>query len=185
VEALTSSLKRLAASPMRLVARPLDELEHSIHRTLIPPIHSHQDPLQRHVLVQRRVSILGTARSSKPKELRDSKEALPQLPLRASLARLPDLPQGLRLVLLKRRREVLLEALLLRLQTGLVVGVDLPELAELLLELGELGLQGGLLQDLGLLVGVDDAGGDELVEGLFRVLAEKGVGFGSVELLKC
>jgi hypothetical protein len=44
-------------------------------------------------------------------------------------------------------------------------------LRQLLLELSELGLQSGLLEDLGLLVGVDDLGGNQLIERLVSVLA--------------
>lgn len=51
-----------------------------------------------------------------------------------------------------------------------VLLIDLLVLRELLLELSELGLQSGLLEDLGLLVGVDDLGGNQFIERLVSVL---------------
>lgn len=61
--------------------------------------------------------------------------------------------------------------------------VDLEVLVQLLLELVELLLQCGLLEDLCFLVGVDDSGGDELVNALALVLGQEGVGFRSVGLV--
>jgi len=52
----------------------------------------------------------------------------------------------------------------------------------LLLELGELGLEAWLLEDLGLLVCVDDFGGNELVEGLVGMASNQGIGLGSIGL---
>lgn len=52
-----------------------------------------------------------------------------------------------------------------------VLIVDLLVLDELLLKLGELGFQRGLLEDLSLLVGVENLGSDKLIDRLARVLA--------------
>ena len=42
----------------------------------------------------------------------------------------------------------------------------------------------GFLEDLGLLVGIEDLGSDEFVEGLARMLAQEGVGFRGIGLLR-
>lgn len=60
--------------------------------------------------------------------------------------------------------------------------VDLLVLSELLLELEKLGLQGRLLEVSGLLVGIDDLEGYELVERLAAVLSDEVVDLGSVGL---
>lgn len=93
-----------------------------------------------------------------------------------------DLAHGVGLFLLEPLHEILLQLLLLGLQARAVIGVDLLVLGYLLLELGELGLQGRFLENLGLLVVVEDARGDELVEGLSGMLLEEGIRLGSVDL---
>lgn len=60
--------------------------------------------------------------------------------------------------------------------------MDLLVLGQLLLELGDLGLQSRLLQDLGFLVRIDDLGGNKLVEGLSSMLAQEGIGLGGMSL---
>lgn len=65
-------------------------------------------------------------------------------------------------------------------RTSLVLLVELLVLGDLLLELGEGGVEGRLLQDLCLLVGVDLAGSYQFIEGLSRVLFEDIVDLGGV-----
>jgi hypothetical protein len=60
--------------------------------------------------------------------------------------------------------------------------VDLLELSQLLLVLGQRRLEGRLLQNLGSLVIVENLLGDELIERLASVLAEQGIRLGSVGL---
>ena len=55
-------------------------------------------------------------------------------------------------------------------------------MCELLLELGELGLEAGLLEDLCLLVGIDDLGCNKLVEVLVRVAGDQRIGLGRIGL---
>lgn len=64
----------------------------------------------------------------------------------------------------------------------LVLLVDFLILDKLLLELGELGLEGGALENLCFLVDVDDLCGDEVVERLASVLAQEGIGLGYMSL---
>jgi len=66
------------------------------------------------------------------------------------------------------------------LRTSLVLLVELLVLGDLLLELGEGGVEGWLLQDLGLLVGVDLASSYQFIEGLSGVLFEDVVDLGGV-----
>lgn len=54
---------------------------------------------------------------------------------------------------------------------------ELAQQRELLLELDKLGLQSGLLQSLSLLVGIDLALVDEIVQGERRVLGDDGIDF--------
>lgn len=65
---------------------------------------------------------------------------------------------------------------------GAVLLIELEVLVQLRLKLRELFLQLRLFEDLGLLIGVDDAGGDELIDGLALVFGEEGVGFRCVGL---
>lgn len=65
-------------------------------------------------------------------------------------------------------------------RASLVLLVELLVLGDLLLELGEGGVEGWLLEDLCLLVGVDLASGYQFVEGLSGVLFEDIVDFGGV-----
>jgi hypothetical protein len=55
-------------------------------------------------------------------------------------------------------------------------------LGELLLELAELGLEGGLLQNLGFLIGIDDSVGNKFVKRFSGMLLEQGIRLGSVGL---
>lgn len=65
-------------------------------------------------------------------------------------------------------------------RTSLVLLVELLVLCDLLLELGEGGAEGGLLEDLCLLVGIDLASSYQFVEGLSGVLFEDIVNLGGV-----
>ena len=78
--------------------------------------------------------------------------------------------------------QCLLEGGLLGSEACPVLLVDLLVLGDLLLDLGELGLELGLLETLGSLIGVDDLEADELVKGLVLVLGDYGVGSGGVGL---
>lgn len=149
---------------------------------LITAVYRKKDALERHILVQSRVCLLRAARSRKAEELRQDKEVVMHGPLSIGLGLLLDLPHGVGLFLFKPLHDLLLEPLLLGLQARAVVSVDLFVLGELLLQLSELSLEGGLLEDLSLLISVDDAFGDQLVERLAGVLAEEGVRPGGIDL---
>lgn len=76
----------------------------------------------------------------------------------------------------------LLELSLLGLQFNLVLLVKLLVLCDLLLELRKGCQKGGLLEKLGLLVGIDLAGRDQLIEGLVWVIGDDAVNFGGIGL---
>ena len=73
----------------------------------------------------------------------------------------------------------LLKFVLLGCEAALILVVELLDLLELLLELGELRLQARLLLDLRLLVGIELACSQQLVERLARVLGEDGISLGA------
>ena len=137
-----------------------------------------QDALESHALVRAAVGILGTAGRGKTKELGENQEVAAEGGDRIRLGLLCDLGNGIRLLLLEFRRQ----SLLLLCETSPRFLIDLLVLGELLLELEQLGLQRGLLQVGGLLVGIDDLGGHEVVEGPGAVLGNEGVNLGRVGL---
>ena len=179
---LTRRLQLLATSANSLLIRAFNQLDHSRNGMLITPVDCQEHTLERQVLVQRGVGLLSTARSRKAEELRQGQEVLTHGPLSNGIGLLLDLLHGVGLLLLKPLNDIFLEPLLLGVQASAVVGVDLLVLGELLLHLGDLGLQAGLLEDLGLLVGVDNAVGDELVEGLSGMFGEERIRSGGVDL---
>lgn len=137
-----------------------------------------QDTLQSLALVRRALGILSTASRSEAKELRECEELGAEGCVGIRLGLLGELGNRIGLLLLKLLRQSLL---LLR-QADLVFLIGLLVLSELLLELEELGLQRGLLEVGGLLVGIDDLEGHELVEGLAAVLGDDVVDLGGVGL---
>jgi hypothetical protein len=98
------------------------------------------------------------------------------------LGLLLNLGDGLGLLLLKLLRQGFLNPGSLHGHSDSVFLVDLLVLGQAVLQLGKLGLQGGFLEKLGFLVGIDDLGGNEIVEAFARVLGSEGIGFGSVRL---
>lgn len=76
----------------------------------------------------------------------------------------------------------LLEVGLLSLCLGLVLQVELLVLCDLLLELCKGGLKLRLLQNLGLLIGIDLTGINQVIETLAWVCSEDIVDFGGIGL---
>jgi hypothetical protein len=179
---LTCRLQRLAAGAAGGFVGAVHQLEHGGNGVLVSRVYVQQDTLQRHVLVQLAVGLLGTARSGQSEELRDGKQVVVQGLGRLLLGLVLDLRQRSLVLLLELLRQILLEGGLLGVQATAVFLVDLQVLGQLLLELGELGLEAGLLENLGLLVGIDDLGGNKLVEALVRVAGDQGVGLGCIGL---
>lgn len=173
----TGRLQLLARDAQNLVRGALHQLQHRVYSALIASIDGQQNTLNGLALVGVGLRTLFPAVGSQSQKLRN-KEEIPTLSLvKVSLSfshgirpgLLNSLPQ-FRLVC-RRPRFVLL--------------CDLEVLGQLLFGLGELGLQGRFLEDLGLLIGIDDAAGDKLVEGLARGFLEDGVRLGCVGLGKC
>lgn len=78
----------------------------------------------------------------------------------------------------------LLQFSLLGGQTLFILGGKLLEVQDLVFELGDGGLEGGFLQGLGLLIGIDLLFGDKLVQRFTLVLGDDGVDFGGrIQLL--
>lgn len=124
------------------------------------------------------ISTLDTTGRSKTEELGEDKEVAVESHLGIRRGLLGKLGCDIDFLLL----ELLRQGLLLLGKTSPVFLVNLLVLSQLLLELEELGLQLRLLEVGGLLVGVDDLEGYELVERLAGVFGNKGVGFGNVGL---
>lgn len=176
--ALTGSLQGITTRAARLLVRALHQLQHGGNGVLVARIDVQEDALECHVLVRRRIRILGTAGGRKAEELREDEEVVVEGNSGVRLGLLRELSDRIGLFL----GELVRQGLLLLLEPHTELLVDLLVLRELLLELEQLGLEGGLLEVRGLLVGVDDLGRHELVERLAPILGDDGVDLGGVGL---
>ena len=181
-EELTSSLELLALNRWDLLVDTVDELVHRGNRSLITSVNLNQDTLQSLVLVQGGISLLLSSCSSKSQELRNDEESsvLGLLGLLASLSL--NLGKSLLTLLAELVGQFLLGARNVCLGTGLGLRVKLLVLLNLLLVLSQGSLKSWLLQDLGLLVWVDQLGGDKIVKGHVWVLGENVVDSGRMVL---
>lgn len=160
---LTGSVELVALNAGGLLIGSGDQIGHSIHGNVIASVDLNQNTLQGLVLVQRWVDILLSAGSSQSQELRDNEESLLLLLLGSlSLGGRNSLLD----LLLVLAGQLLLGASDSSLGACLVLFVELLEVGDLLLVLGECGLKGWLFQDLCLLVGINLAGGNQLIKGL-------------------
>ncbi len=160
---LTGSVELVALNAGGLLIGSGDQIGHSIHGNVIASVDLNQNTLQGLVLVQRWVDILLSAGSSQSQELRDNEESLLLLLLGSLSLGGRNSLLGLLLVL---AGQLLLGASDSSLGACLVLFVELLEVGDLLLVLGECGLKGWLFQDLCLLVGINLAGGNQLIKGL-------------------
>lgn len=141
-----------------------------------------KDALQSNVLVLLGVGLVLAAGGGQAQELREHEQAAVKGLLRFGGSLGLGGRDGVGLVLGVLVCQALLQLRLVGRGAQAVVAVHLLILAQLLLEAGQLGEQGGLLQVLRLLVGIEDLEADELVEGLVGVLGDQRVGFGGMSL---
>ena len=149
---------------------------------LVAGIDVKQDTLQGHVLVESCIGLLLPSGGGQAQELGKDQQAVMQSLLSIGSSLLLHVVDSLGLLILVFLCQRLLKGGLLGSEACPVLLVDLLVLGDLLLDLGELGLELGLLETLGSLIGVDDLEADELVKGLVLVLGDYGVGSGGVGL---
>lgn len=149
---------------------------------LVAGIDIKQDTLQGHVLVKSCIGLLRPSSGGQTQELGKDQQAVMQSLLSIGSSLLLHVVDSVGLLILVFLCQCLLEGGLLGSEACPVLLVDLLVLGDLLLDLGELGLELGLLETLGSLVGVDDLEPDELVKRLVLVLGDYGVGSGGVGL---
>jgi hypothetical protein len=167
-------LELLSRNTEDLLVRTVNQLLHGSDGILIARVNGKQDTLDSLALVRLRVLRLFSTVGGQTQELRQNEEVGVQGAFNASL----DLIDCLLLGLLERLGPFCLVGS----RSCLVLLVDLLELSQLLLVLGQRRLEGRLLQNLGSLVIVENLLGDELIERLASVLAEQGIRLGSVGL---
>lgn len=172
----TSCLELLSGNADDLLVRTVNQLLHGGDGILIARVNGKQDALDSLALVGLGILGLLSTVSGQTQELRQNEKVGVQGAFNASL----DLIDCLLLGLLERLGPFCLVGS----RSCLVLLVDLLELSQLLLILGQRSLEGGLLQNLGSLVIVEDLLRDELVKSLASVLAEQGIRLGSVGLEK-
>lgn len=141
-----------------------------------------QHTLESQVLIKLGIELLGPARGSQAQKLRQDEKAIMERLLGTGLGLLLELANSFSLLLLVLLGQSLLELRLLGCGARSILQIDLLVLRQLLLKLGELCLEGRLLQYLGLLVGVDDLLSDKLVQVLALVLGDETIGLGGVGL---
>lgn len=175
---LTGSLEQLTSSAASLLLGTLDELQHVLDSILVARVDVEQDTFESHILVGSAVGILSATGRGKAEELREVEQAVVELLVGIGLGLLLELGNKVGLFLGK----LIGEGLLLLGQADLVLSIKLSEESKLLVKLEELGLQGGLLEVCGLLVGIDDLERHQVVKGLGAVLSYQVVDLGSIGL---
>lgn len=170
----TGRLQLLSGYTQNLVSRAFNQLQHGADCALISSVNGQQYTLDSLTLV--RFGILGllTAIGGQSEELRQDKKIV----VKSLLKTLLRLTYGIGLGFF----QALLRLDLVGSRARSVLLIDLAVLSQLFLILCQLCLQSRLLEDLGLLVGIDDLGIDQLVERLIGMLAEQVVGLGSIGL---
>lgn len=172
----TSCLQLLSRNADNLLVRTVNQLLHGGNGILIARVNGKKNALDSLALVRLGILRLLSTVGRQTQELRQNEKVGVQGAFNAGL----DLIDCLLLGLLERLGPFRLVGR----RSCLVLLVDLQELSELLLVLGQCGLEGGLLQDLGSLVIVENLLRNELVEGLASVLAEQGIRLAGVGLGK-
>lgn len=175
-------MELLSTDASGLLLGSLDQLQHRGNSALIARVNVQQDALQSHVLVGSGIGILGPSSGGQSQELSQDQQTVVLYFLGIGGSFLGRGYEGIGLFLLQSLRQVLLNLGLVRCTLRSVLGFYLLVLGELLLHLSELRLELGFLEDLGLLIGVDDLGSYELLQGLFLVLLDQCVGLGNIGL---
>lgn len=180
-----SGLAGLAINGDGRVSGAARQLEDAVHGALVASVHAQEDALNCQVLIAVRVALLGAARGGKTQELREVEEGFVELLVVLAREPLLLLLQCVGDGLLAATGGRLLELGALSLCLGLELALQLLKLTQLLLKLGDLGGQGRLALQLGLLVGIDDLLGDQIVERLVGVSCNMSFGLGDVGLGEC
>lgn len=144
----------------------MNKLQHVRDGVVITRVDVEQNTLEGLVLVLVAVAVLGATRGSKTQELGKDEELFLEGRLGLGSGLVLGLGNQLGLLLLVLVRQGLLKLS----EAGAVVLLELLGLSQLLFELGELALEGWLLLNRGLLVGIDDLERDELLEALVGML---------------
>lgn len=144
----------------------MNKLQHVRDGVVITRVDVEQNTLEGLVLVLVAVAVLGATRGSKTQELGKDEELFLEGRLGLGSGLVLGLGNQLGLLLLVLVRQGLLKLS----EAGAVVLFELLGLSQLLFELGELALEGWLLLNRGLLVGIDDLERDELLEALVGML---------------
>jgi hypothetical protein len=170
---LTSELKRAALDAGNLLVCAINEFRHGSHSFLGTAVDLEENALEGTAFTGGLIARL-SHNGGGAEESAQRKQPVTEL-LLAGLGSLSDnlFPERVQFLLVR-----LLHRRLLVGQSVFVVLSELFEVGDLLLDLGDIGLEGGLLQRLGFLVGVDLLVGDELVQRLSGVLGQDGVDFG-------
>lgn len=178
----TGRLERLARDTGCGVVSALVQLDHSSDSRLIAAVDAQKDSLKRQILIFARVGSLATTVGSKTQELGEHQEAILKILLGIRLRCALGLGHGLSLFLLVLLGQALLRVSLDRGNRVAPLIVDFLDLGQLLFVAGELGLESWFVVDLTLLVGIDDLGGEELVDGLVFIFDNQGLGLGGIGL---
>lgn len=144
----------------------MNKLQHVRDGVVITRVDVEQNTLEGLVLVLVAVAVLGATRGSKTQELGKDEELFLEGRFGLGSGLVLSLGNQLGLLLLVLVRQGLLKLS----EAGAVVLLELLGLSQLLFELGELALEGWLLLNRGLLVGIDDLERDELLEALVGML---------------
>lgn len=173
---LTSSCQRRSVNAAGGVLSALVQLDHDVHSTLITTIDTEQNALCSQVSILGRELSLLAAVGGEAKEFGQNEEAVLQRLLGLGLSLALGFSNGLCQLLLMLLGQGLLQLLLGLFQTRTPLFVQLQDLGKVFLISGEFGLEGGFVVDLSLLVGVDDLGSNELLNGLVLVLGNQRLG---------
>lgn len=160
----------------------LVKLDHAVYSGPIPCIDAEQDALKRHVFVLSRLRGFATSVSSEAEELRQDQKPIFKRFLGFRLYLRLRLGNGLSLFLLKLLCQVSLGINLGRSCNVTPLVIKFLDLGQLLLVPSKFSLKRGLVINLSLLVGIDDFGGQKLLDGLVFILGDQGLGLRCVGL---
>jgi hypothetical protein len=171
---LTLDGQKFALNRRDLLIRTCDQVHNSIDGLIVTSVDEQQSTLECLGLVRVGLLFNHTLGSGSSEELAEGAQLLAKGSIELFLELVLEVSlQLLNLALVGRSQVRVLSG-----HARLVVGIDLLVLGNLFFQLGERGLETGLLRGLSLLVGVDLAGSEEFVQRLARVLGEDRVQLG-------